>query len=238
MTKRLIQQRAGRGTSRYRCRSHRYQGEFKYPLMNSNNMEGIVIDIVHCPGHTAPLAKVRFDNGEKVLLGAFEGMHVGKKIVCGGENVEIKPGNIVKLGEIPAGTEVYNIEKTPGDGGKFIKSAGVFGKIVQKLENSVIIALPSKKQKEFNVGCRAMIGILAGSGRLNKPYVKAGKKWHAMRARGGLYPRTSAVAMNPCDHPFGSGRGRHPGKCTIAPRNAPPGRKVGIIRPKRTGRKR
>ncbi|HLD11062.1 MAG TPA: 50S ribosomal protein L2 [Candidatus Nanoarchaeia archaeon] len=237
MGKRLIQQRAGRGTSRYRCRSHRYKGEFKYPLMNNKNIEGIVIDIVHCSGHTAPLARVKFDNGEKVLLGAFDGMHVGKKILYG-NNIEIKPGNITRLGEIPIGTEIYNIEKTPGDGGKFIKSAGVFGKIIHKLENSVVIVLPSKKHKEFNIGCRAMIGILAGGGRVNKPFVKAGKKWHAMRARGGLYPRTSAVAMNPCNHPFGSGRGRHPGKSTTAPRNAPPGRKVGLIRPRRTGRRR
>ena len=44
--------------------------------------------------------------------------------------------------------------------------------------------------------------------------------------------------MNAVDHPFGSGRGRHIGKSQIAPRFAPPGRKVGMIRARRTGRKK
>ena len=98
--------------------------------------------------------------------------------------------------------------------------------------------MPSKKEKEFNANCRATIGVVAGGGRLEKPFLKAGKKWHAKRARGKLYPVTSAVAMNAVEHPFGSGRGRHMGKPNVAPRHAPPGRKVGLVRPRRTGRKR
>jgi len=84
----------------------------------------------------------------------------------------------------------------------------------------------------------ATIGIVAGGGRTDKPFVKAGNRWHAMRARGKLYPITSAVAKNAVDHPFGSGRGRHMGKPSVPPRFAPPGRKVGQIHAKRTGRKR
>ena len=83
-----------------------------------------------------------------------------------------------------------------------------------------------------------MIGVAAGSGRSEKPFVRAGKKWFAMRARGRLYPKTAAVAMNAVDHPFGSGRGRHMGKPSVPPRNAPAGRKVGQIKARRTGWKR
>ncbi|MFH1585325.1 MAG: 50S ribosomal protein L2, partial [archaeon] len=46
-----------------------------------------------------------------------------------------------------------------------------------------------------------------------------------------------AVKMNAIDHPFGSGRGKNP-KSKVAKRNAPPGRKVGLIRPKRTGKRK
>jgi len=67
---------------------------------------------------------------------------------------------------------------------------------------------------------------------------KAGKNYHAMHARNKLYPRTSGVAMNAVDHPFGSGRGRHVGKPKTPPRGAPPGRNVGLIRSRRTGRKK
>ena len=54
-----------------------------------------------------------------------------------------------------------------------------------------------------------------GGGRKEKPLVKAGKAWHLMHAKGKLYPKTSGVAMNAVDHPFGSGRGRHVGKSKI-----------------------
>ena len=97
--------------------------------------------------------------------------------------------------------------------------------------------MPSKKQKQFHPNCRATVGVIAGSGKGEKPILKAGKRHHMMKARNKLYPQTSGVAMNAVDHPFGSGRGRHKGKPTIAPRFAPPGRKVGMIRARRTGRK-
>ena len=43
--------------------------------------------------------------------------------------------------------------------------------------------------------------------------------------------------MNVIDHPFGSGRGKRI-KSKIAKRNAPHGRRVGLLRPRRTGKKR
>jgi ribosomal protein L2 len=43
--------------------------------------------------------------------------------------------------------------------------------------------------------------------------------------------------MNVIDHPFGSGRAKNP-KSKIAKRNAPPGRRVGLLRPRRTGKKK
>ncbi|MEK6800500.1 MAG: 50S ribosomal protein L2, partial [Nanoarchaeota archaeon] len=84
------------------------------------------------------------------------------------------------------------------------------------------------------------IGIIAGGGRTEKIWLKAGRRYYAMKARNKLYPKTSAGSMNATDHPFGSGRGgpTYGGKASsIAPKNAPPGRKVGILRPRRTGRK-
>ena len=83
-----------------------------------------------------------------------------------------------------------------------------------------------------------MVGVLAGGGRTEKPFLKAGTKMHAMRAKNKLYPKTSGVAMNAVDHPFGSGRGRHPGKPKTPPRYAHAARNVGLIRAKRTGKKK
>jgi large subunit ribosomal protein L2 len=72
---------------------------------------------------------------------------------------------------------------------------------------------------------------------VEKPILKAGRKFYIMKAKSKLWPRTSAVAMNKIDHPFGSGRGKRV-KSKIAKRNAAPGKKVGHLRPRRTGRKK
>ena len=81
-------------------------------------------------------------------------------------------------------------------------------------------------------------GIEQSEKNLISPFVKAGKKFYVKKAKNKLYPRTSAVSMNAVDHPFGSGRGSHIGKPSTSPRFAPPGRKAGQIRAKRTGRKK
>ena len=233
MGKRIIAQRRGRG-GRFTSPSFRFKAKVKHPI---NESFGKVVDLIHCPGHTAPLAQIKYRDGSVGYVFSPEGIRVGDNVSCG-NNVEIAKGNTTILKNIPEGSLIYNIEGVPGDGGKFARASGVFGRLVGKTEENVKVVLPSKKEKLLNPNCRATLGIIAGGGRLEKPFVKAGKKWHAMRARGRLYPETSAVAMNAVDHPFGSGRGRHEGKPTVAPRYAPPGRKVGQVAARRTGRKR
>jgi len=97
--------------------------------------------------------------------------------------------------------------------------------------------MPSKKEKKFKKNCRAIVGTIAGQGRIDKPILKAGKQYFIKKTKSKLWPRTSAVKMNAIDHPFGSGRAKNP-KSKIAKRNAPPGRKVGLLRPRRTGKKK
>ena len=163
----------------------------------------------------------------------------GQEIIVGGN--EIKKGNILELKNMPISTQVYNIEINPGDGGKMIRAGGLSAIITRKQDKKVSILLPSKKDKWFDEKCRATVGVVAGGGRLEKPILKAGNRYHLMRARGKLWPRTSAVKMNVIDHPFGSGRGKnisHGKKGKIPKLNAPPGAKVGSLRPKRTGKRK
>ena len=122
----------------------------------------------------------------------------------------------------------------PGDGGKIARTSGNFAVVSKTSPEKVTLMLSSKKEINFNPECRATIGIVAGQGRKLKPVVKAGKKWHMMKARNKFWPRTSAVKFNAVDHPFGSGRGKRI-KSKIAKRNAPAGAKVGHLRPSRTG---
>ena len=238
MGKNLIQQARGKGSPRYRAPSFRYRGSAKhksYDLESSFN--GKIIDFVHCPGHSAPLAQVEFEDGELALMIAPEGSKVGQPIVVG-TDASIELGNTLSLSQIPEGTFIYNIESVPGDGGKFCRASGTFAKVANLSQDKVVVVLPSKKKKLFNPKCRATIGVVAAGGRLEKPIVKAGKKHHMMKARNKLYPIVSGSAMNAVDHPFGNKRSSRKSKAKPAPHNAPPGRKVGMIRPRHTGRNR
>ncbi len=234
MGKNLIQQKHGKGSMTYRAPSHRYAGKITFPM--EKNVVVTVEDIIHCPGHSAPLAQIVY-NGNRSLIPAVDGLTVSSLVEIS-EASPLKQGNVLALKNIPEGTNVCAIEKTPGSGPTLCRSSGSSAQIIAKTPNKVIVLLPSKKQATLNGECRAIIGIVAGAGKKEKPFVKAGKKAMAMRAKNRLYPHTHGVAMNACNHPFGSGRGRHIGKAGSPPRFASPGRKVGLIHARRTGRKR
>jgi len=232
MGKTIIQQARGKGSFTYRVKRKAFRYKLQYPKKLEG--EGKVTKLFNSAGHTAPLAKINYKEGS-FYIPAFKEMIEGQKIQLNAKETSL--GNILKLKDIPLKTQIYNIESRPGDGGVFIKTAGSSVLINKKVGKDVFVVMPSKKEKKFNENCRAIIGVIAGSGRLDKPVVKAGKKYHIKKSKSKLWPRTSAVKMNAIDHPFGSGRGKNP-KSKIAKRNAPPGRKVGLIRPRRTGKKK
>ncbi|RLF15881.1 MAG: 50S ribosomal protein L2, partial [Thermoprotei archaeon] len=151
---------------------------------------------------------------------------------------EVALGNVLPIGNIPEGYPVYNIEMEPGDGGKLVRSAGSYATIVSHSGDKTVIQLPSGAFKTLSSKCRATIGIPAGGGRGEKPFVKAGKKYHYARARGKVYPLVRGVAMNPVSHPHGGGSHQHVGRPSTVSKNAPPGRKVGSIGARRTGRRK
>jgi large subunit ribosomal protein L2 len=231
MGKRLIQQRRGRGTHTYKSPSFRFKGQVKH----TNEGNGIVTNLIHCQGHSTPLMEVNYEN-KKNLSFAPQGISVGDKIIVGG--MEVKSGNVLALKDIPEGTLVHNLELNPGDGGKLVRASGTFAKVVAKSNEAVRVILPSKKEKKFLPNCRAAIGILSGAGRKDKPFMKAGTKFYKMRAKNKLYPKVCGISMNAVDHPFGGKCSHIKGRPTLSPRSAPPGRKVGKIAPRRTGRRR
>jgi len=232
MGKNLIQQRRGRGTARFRAPNFRYKGEIKM-LQKS---QYTVKNLVRCAGHTAPLIEAEYDDKTTSLLIAPEGVAIGDTFTI--NNGEVKQGNILTLKDIPEGTNVFSIEAKPGDGGKFVRGSGTSAKIVAKSDSAITILLPSKKQKNFHPKCRAMVGVAAGGGRTEKPLLKAGKKHHMMKSKNKYYPIVSGSAMNAVAHPFGNKRSSRKSKARPAPSNAPPGRNVGMIRPRRSGRKK
>ncbi|WP_276253353.1 50S ribosomal protein L2 [Halomontanus rarus] len=236
MGRRILGQRRGRGTSTFRAPSHRYKANLEHKKPEDGDVvRGTVVDVEHDPARSAPVVAIEFEDGDQRLVLAPEGVSVGDEIQVG-ISAEIKPGNTLPLAEIPEGVPVCNVEAQPGDGGRFARASGVNADLITHDRKAAVVQLPSGEVKRLDPQCRATIGVVAGGGRTEKPFVKAGKKYHKMKARGTKWPRVRGVAMNAVDHPFGGGGRQHPGKPKSVSRNAPPGRKVGDISSRRTGR--
>ena len=231
MGKNLRQQRRGQGRPRYVSPSHRYIGEIKYPI-EMRAAQGKVVELVHSTGKKTPVAIVDFAGKHELMIPA-DGTFVGQPVQYGEAT---SSGNVVEIGKIPEGTKIFNIELRPGDGGRLCRSPGSAALIVTRNPNTCMIELPSKRQVTLPSECRATIGVPAGAGRSEKPFMKAGNKYHAMRATNRMWPRVRGVAMNPVDHPFG-GKTK-PGTPVTVSRWKPPGAKVGSISPRRTGKKK
>lgn len=221
MGKRLRQQRRGKGAMNYRVPNYSFMPRLVY-----KDVEGKVNDIVRDPRRDAPLAEVVYSDNSIGHLVATEGMGVGGYI----------SSLVMKLSNIKEGSQISNVETYPNSGPKLCRAPGAFAIIVSKTAKDCIIQLPSKKMKKLNLECRATLGIPAGEGMNEKPFMKAGIKYYLMHTRGKHYPTTSGLAKNAVDHPYGgSGSGKR--KKPVS-KNAPPGQKVGSFGPRRTGRRK
>ncbi len=227
MGKRLRTQRRGRGGSHYRSPSHRHVDDVRLP--HAEDGVGTIKDLIQAPGRSSPLAVIDFDGKNDYQI-AVEGTKVGQQISIGTDKVVA--GNITTLNKIAEGTLVHNIEATPGDGGKFVKTAGSSATVVSRGEK-IMLLMPSGQMKEFNPNCRAVIGVIAGGGRTDKPLGKAGKNYLALRSKSVANKVVSGVAMNAVDHPHGGGGHPHVGGPNCQKRTASTGQKAGFLAPKK-----
>ncbi len=242
MGKRIRVQRRGRGNSVFRASTHKRVAPAHYPpaitpkISFDVSIGGIIEDLVHDPGRGAPLALVRFENGESCYTVTSEGTFKSQKIKLGGKAPN-EVGNILPLGKVPEGTLVCNLELRPGDVGKMAKSSGAYATVVGHTPQGTMIKMPSGRTRYINDHCLATIGIVSGSGRTEKPFLKAGNMFHWMKAKGHKYPRTSGRKMVAAVHPYGSSK-RSSRKCTTTSHGAPPGQKVGLIAARGPGQKK
>ena len=191
---------------------------------------------MHDPGRGCPLALIELEDGETFYSVVPEGVVEGQNVEIGAQ-APVRIGKVIPLGSIPEGITVCNIELHPGDGGRLARSSGSYATITSHTPEGTVLKLPSGKTRYVNDLCLATVGVISGAGRTEKPFLKAGLKFHLMKARGHKYPRTRGRAMIAAVHPFGGGRkgGR---KVTTVSHRAPPGKKVGLIGARRAGHKK
>jgi large subunit ribosomal protein L2 len=246
MGKRIIAQRRGKGSPTFTAPSHRYRGDLEHVRVAKDELvSGRVVEVVHDPARSAPIARIQLErenggvkNVEERFIIIPEGVGEGDTVSYGA-SAAVKIGNTLPLRCIPEGVMVCNVEARPNDGGKFVRASGNGATLLAHEPDTgrSMLVLPSGKKKWLSSDCYATVGVVAGGGRTEKPFVKAGKRYHKMKARAGKYPTVRGVAMNPVDHPHGGGGHQHVGKPKTPGRGAPPGRKVGSIAAKRTGKK-
>ncbi|KAK1347617.1 ribosomal protein L8 [Hamiltosporidium tvaerminnensis] len=200
-----------------------------------------VKSILHERGRGAPLTLLNYKKDKKydAVIVSVEGTRTGQNIEMG-DNVPLSIGNITRLKNVPEGTLVSSVERIPNDGGKYGRSGGCFVAVVahNKNTNQTIVRLPSGIKKTVSSEGRAVIGIVAGGGRTEKPILKAGRAYYKYKSRSISWPVVRGVAMNPVDHPHGGGNHQHIGHPSTVSRHAPHGQKVGLIAARRTGLKR
>ena len=240
MGKRIRVQRRGRGTSTFKASTHKRVAPVQYPSTTEKQREAVVRgeikEIVHESGRGAPLASVELETGETYHTVVPEGVFEGQQIQIGSRAV-VDVGNVLPLGKMPEGTMICNIELSPDDGGKMARSSGSYAMVVAHTPQGTIIKLPSGKSRYVNDLCRATVGVASGAGRVEKPFLKAGDRFHMKKAKGQLYPRTRGRAMVAASHPYGSSK-RGARKVTTVSRHAPPGKKVGLIAARGAGRRK
>jgi len=240
MGKHLRQQKAGKGSMAYRRPSHRFKSEATFrtydDIEKQGRLNGEIAGFVDDPSRAPLLMDVVFDNKERRMLIAPEGAEKGGRIAVGAK-AELQFGNALPLSEIPDGTPIYNIEVTPGDGGRLVRSAGGNATIVSRDGIWVTVLFPSKKSMAIDSRCRAQIGVVCGGGRLEAPLMTAGNAFYKFHALNRRWPGNRGVKMSAYNHPFG-GKQHHKGKSSCVSHGTPPGRKVGHIGARQTGRRK
>merc|ERR1712032_223328 len=185
-------------------------------------IKGVIRDIIHDPGRGAPLAVVHFRDPYRYKI----------------KKSQLTIGNVMPIGHMPEGTIICNLEEKTGDRGKLARASGNYATVIAHNPDThrTRVKLPSGSKKVIPSANRAMVGCIAGGGRIDKPILKAGRAYHKYKVKRNCWPKVRGVAMNPVEHPHGGGNHQHIGKASTVWRGASSGKKVGLIAARRTGR--
>mgnify|MGYP000087142871 CR=1 FL=1 len=196
------------------------------------DMPATVERLEYDPNRTAFIALIKYQDETLSYIVAPQRLNVGDTVIAG-EKVDVKPGNAMPLKSIPVGTIIHNIEMKPMKGAQIARSAGCYVQLVGRDQGYAQIRLSSGELRLVPDGCMASIGAVSNPDKMNENLGKAGRnRWKGVR------PSVRGVAMNPVEHPHGGGNHQHIGHPSTVRRDAPAGKKVGLIAARRTGRLR
>lgn len=192
----------GRVTMRHRGGGHKRLYRIIDFKRNKIGVPGKIAAIEYDPNRSARIALVHYVDGEKRYILAPVGLAVGDTIMAG-PDADIKPGNALKLKDMPVGTFIHNIELEPGRGGVLVRSAGAAAQLMAKEGKYAYVRMPSGELRLILQECMATVGQVGNVDHENVTKGKAGRnRWLGRR------PHVRGMVMNPVDHPMGGGEGR------------------------------
>ena len=166
---------------------------------------GVVRAIEYDPNRSCWIALAETPEGTSFYILAPAGLEKGD-VIQSGDALDARVGNAMPLKDMPVGTTLHNLEKSPGAGGVYIRSAGCSGELIQKGTKYSRVRLSSGEHILVLSCCRGTIGTLSNPNHKNENLGKAGRaRWMGRR------PVVRGVAMNPIDHPHGGGEGKASG---------------------------
>ncbi len=195
----------GRITSRRRGGGHKRRYRVIDWRREKDGVPATVKTLEYDPNRSANIALLFYADGEKRYILAPLGLEVGQTLMSG-PGSDPKPGNSMKLIDIPIGLTIHNIELKRGRGAQLCRSAGTAAQLTAREGDYAVISLPSGELRRIHVQCRATIGRVGNTDHQNVKLGKAGRKRHM-----GRRPEVRGTAMNPVDHPMGGGEGRTAG---------------------------
>jgi large subunit ribosomal protein L2 len=205
----------GRMTSRHRGGGHKRRLRLIDFKRTRDGVPARVAALEYDPNRSANVALLHYADGVKAYILAPGGLKVGDTVESG-ERADIKPGNALRLRNIPLGTIVHAIEMKPGAGAKLARGAGSQAQLMAKEGKFALLKLPSGEQRMVLADCRATIGQVGNLEHENISVGKAGRsRWAGKRSH------VRGVAMNPVDHPHGGGEGRSKGNHPQSPWGMP-----------------
>src|SRR5258707_1203842 len=92
-------------------------------------MPATVERLEYDPNRTAFIALLKYTDGTQAYILAPQRLAVGDTVIAG-NHVDVKPGNVMPLGNMPIGTIIHNVELKIGKGGQLARSAGTYAQLV------------------------------------------------------------------------------------------------------------
>ncbi|WP_417457559.1 50S ribosomal protein L2 [Kordiimonas sp.] len=195
----------GRITSRRRGGGHKRTYRIIDFKRTKWDVSATVERLEYDPNRTAFIALIKYEDGELAYILAPQRLAPGDTVIAG-EKVDVKPGNVMPLANMPIGTIIHNVEMKAGKGGQMARSAGAYAQLIGRDRGYAQLRLSSGEVRLVRGECVATVGAVSNPDNQNIKLAKAGRnRWLGRR------PSVRGVAMNPVDHPHGGGEGRTSG---------------------------